>query len=223
MKYPPMNLFPWSNPLETKMGYYQVNASQNQSDAWKLCNSNNTFDAAWHTDNDTYDTLTGGYLGVTDTLLSTGGSIMGEWFELACDREFTLRRMSITSPLISNYSQHKGLVTATPRDFTILGRINPEDAFEVVKEFRGLEADADDSLFREPHDLYFEENETRYKTYRLVVEKTNQESIVVENEVKFSYAIVGVWNLYGDAYEALFLHDNNVVHDKTDEIYARMK
>jgi hypothetical protein len=169
-----------------------------------------------------YDLSTGNYQGSAATLLKTGETIRGEWIELT-GREFTLKIMTMTSPTTDDNTQHFGLMAASPTNFTLLGRNDATDRYELIEEFVGLDAVPGDTFDGKPHLIRFDNNETRYRSHRLVINKTNRNSGFFSNENRYSFATVGIWRLYGPAHEALSIHGDNQLFDRTTTLYNMMK
>lgn len=135
----------------------------------------------------TTDSLTGAYLG--DNLryyrddsdpVGVNRTISGECITLVAPTGFTLKKMSIPSPQINDVSQQAGLVTATPRDFTVLGQTFSGDynTPRIIKVFRDVEAVVPDSQNGVPLLFDFERNTIVFDRILLAIESTNQTTTV---------------------------------------------
>jgi hypothetical protein len=240
-KYPPIAMSAATdNPINTKMATFEIECSSTNAvstgafnKAWVLFNPNN--DLFWNTPESLYSTITGLYIGSKITLFGADNlNIPGEWVEFRSTRKFTLKRMTMSASRLTGVyenasdSTKAGFIKARPKDFTVLGKNviygDDRDVWEIIKAFKGLDAVMHPFLtgYATSHDLTFFENHKSYMSYRIVIEKTNQQSAVFIGD-NYSFAAIGELSFYGYANEAVNLHFRSNIVDKTDEYFERMK
>jgi hypothetical protein len=227
MRYPPMKMTS-DNTISTRMGTFSVDSSPGTNSAYQAFDYNTL--NSYQTADNTYNRDTGLYEGSVSTFGGNGSVSPGEWVELTCEKEFTLKMMSVFRSSYGGPNDSRGLALCAPRDFTILAKISAGGDFVVIKSFTDLEAiSSSSSEFIKPHIFNLEENETPYKIYRFVISKTNRASTVLAagNTTWQTRVVLGELGLYGGVMEALqnnnTLYNNTTpLNDKTDEYYDMM-